>query len=295
MKGMIRMKKSLFSGFSSLLAERGAAGMAAYARKLGFEGVEPSPSEGLNTVAEAEALARALADEGLCVPCFSICADLFHPDETEAVDELRHWAEIAAACGSPYFHHTLIPGLLPLNAGEPVFERVFDTVVRRAAAVADYAKTLGLVCLYEDQGFYFNGADRFGRFLAALDRDNTGVCADFGNCLFVGETAAQFIGPLSPLVRHVHVKDYLYKPGSAPFPGPSWLRTRDGGYLRDTIPGHGVVDFPGALSVLRGAGYDGFFSFEFGGPEPFDAGTREAIANLEYYDGLARHTIESHI
>ena len=35
-----------------------------------------------------------------------------------------------------------------------------------AARVANYAATLGLTCIYEDQGFYLNGIDGFAPLLS---------------------------------------------------------------------------------------------------------------------------------
>ncbi|MEA4823573.1 MAG: sugar phosphate isomerase/epimerase family protein [Clostridiaceae bacterium] len=285
------MKKSMFTGFSGALDKRGAAGAVGYAKALGFDGVEPYPCGAFSTIEQASELKQILDAAGMSASCVSYCVDLSGDGGDAAVEELKKLAELTAACGAPYLHHTLVPGLLAAKLGAPTFDRVFDDVVRRAGIVADTAKTLGITCLYEDQGFLFNGADRFERFLAALDRDNIGVCADFGNILFAGESPESFIGRFSDRVRHVHVKDYLYKPGSVPFPGRGWLRTRDGGYLRDTVPGHGVVDMVACLSVLKGAGYDGFYSFEFGGPEPMEQGLRDAMENLEYYEALAVHTL----
>ncbi len=287
------MKKSMFSGFTRSCRDLGVPAAVEYAKLLGFEGVEPYPGVGFETTRDAEALGKLLQDAGLCAPCVSKAVNLNGPAGDDAVSDLKALADMTAAVGSPLLHHTLASGLRSAPVGAPSFESAFDDVVRRVREVADYCAQLGLRVIYEDQGFLFNGVERFDRFLNAVDRDNIGVCADLGNIFFVGETPEHFIGAFSERVFHVHIKDYLYKPGSAPFPGRSWLRTRDGGYLRDTIPGHGVVDMVSCLYILRKAGYEGFYSFEFGGPEPYDAGIREAIGNLEYYETLAEHAVQN--
>ncbi len=283
------MKKSMFSGFNRFCREMGVPAAVEYAKLLGFEGVEPYPGPGFETLADAEALGKILQDAGLCAPCVSKAVNLIGPDGDAAVADLKALADMTAAVGAPLLHHTLASGLRVLPVGSASFDSVFGEVVDRTRQVADYCAQLGLRVIYEDQGFLFNGVERFERFMNAVDRDNIGVCADLGNIFFVGETPERFIGVFSNRICHVHIKDYLYKPGSAPFPGKSWMRTRDGGYLRNTIPGHGIVDNVACISVLLSAGYDGFYSFEFGGPEPYDSGIREAISNLEYYEALAAH------
>ena len=285
------MKKSMFSGFLRAMTDRGAADAVRYAKELGFDGVEPYPCAAFETLEQARELGHILREENMPAVCVSACVDLSGEEGAGTVERLKRLTDMTAACGAPLLHHTLVPGLSPTHVGGAGFERVFDEVVTRAGDVADYAREAGIRVIYEDQGFLFNGAERFERFLTALNRPNTGVCADFGNILFAGETPESFIGRFSDRILHVHVKDYLYKPASAPFPGRSWLRDRCGGYLRDTIPGHGVVDMVACLSILKAAGYDGFYSFEFGGPEPFESGTRQAMENLDYYEALAAHTI----
>ena len=286
------MKKSMFSGFNRFCKERGVAGAVAYARSLGFDGVEPYPGFGFETEADARALARILRDEGMTAPCVSRAVNLNGPEGDAAVETLKALSDLTAAVGAPQLHHTLVSGLSAAPVGAPSFDEMFSQVTERAAKVAEYANSLGLRVIYEDQGFLFNGCERFARFMTAMKGCNVGVCADFGNIFFVGETPEHFIGCFSNQIFHVHVKDYLYKPATAPFPGKGWLRDRDGGYLRDTVPGHGIVNMVACLSILEKAGYSGYYSFEFGGPEPYDTWMPRAIENLEYYQQLARHTYE---
>ena len=141
---------------------------------------------------------------------------------------------------------------------------------------------------YTDQGFVVNGGERFEAFFTSVNRPNLGVVADLGNILFVGETAESFVGRFAGQIRHVHVKDYLFKPGCAQDPGEGWYTTRAGDYLRGTIVGHGVVPFAQILRILRGAGYDGYYSAEFDGPEPPLFAVEAGMRNLRRYDGETR-------
>ena len=56
-----------------------------------------------------------------------------------------------------------------------------------------------------------------------------------------------------------------------------WKPTRNGNFLRNTMVGHGVVDFARCMEILREIGYDGYFALELDHPEPFDEGIKQAI------------------
>ncbi len=276
------MKTCLFGGFTALLARLGPAGCAAWAKEFGFDAVEPSPCPALSSPEEALRLREALEARGLRAACLSLCVDISGEDAGEAMDTLRRHIDIAAALGSPYLHHTLMPDIRPeaAAAAQADFAREFDRVVRRAQEICDLAGERGVACLYEDQGFVFNGCGPYGQFLEALERDNAGVCLDLGNIYFVSETPQAFAARFAGRVRHVHVKDYYYKPGGGPHPGEAWLPTREGNWLRDTVIGRGVADCEAVFRILHRAGYDGYFSTEFSGPGPFEEGLREGLDHM---------------
>ena len=51
---------------------------------------------------------------------------------------------------------------MPRPAGAPSYEEVLTPITDFAVRTAEYAKTLGVRCLYEPQGAYFNGYHGFG-------------------------------------------------------------------------------------------------------------------------------------
>ena len=283
------MKTSLFGGFSGYLDTLGLEEGVRFVKSFGVDGGEMFPCKSVDTIEAARDLREILKAEGMTCPCFSVCIDLSEKDETNAMNAIRHYIDLAAEIGAPYIHHTLIPSLHHPHFGAPTFDEVFDEVVRRAQIICDYAADKGITCLYEDQGYYFNGADRFERYLTALKRENTGVCADFGNIYFVDEEPADFIGRFTGVIHHVHVKDYLRKVGT--WPGEGWYMSRGGAWLRDTTIGHGVIDFEKSLRILASIGYDGYFSLESGSPEEFVESNRRGLANLKrFYENAVRDT-----
>lgn len=287
LENIAKMKFSFYGNINTILSERGPAGAAAYVRELGFTGIEAYPGPGLGTVAEAKALKTAMDNEGLTPTCFSACMCLAGEKAAEDEEYLRKFADMAHELGSPYLHHTLVPWTGSVRPGDGEFRKIFDEVVERAGRIADYVAPAGMMCLYEDQGMIFNEPDVVDMFLKAMNRKNTGVCADFGNILMVDGTPEEFIRRNIGRIYNVHIKDLLFKPADAPDPGQGWFRTRSGGYLRHTVPGHGVIDIVGCLRLLLESGYDGWYGFEFDGPESFDWGIRRALENVKRYYEMA--------
>ena len=266
------MNFAFYTHFTGLTANRGIRAAAEYASSHGYASVEVLEGASGNppaiaTVDEAKEAGRILGEYGLSVACYSVGATIYK--NPRAVESLKRHAELAAALGAPYLHHTLVGTLRPLPE-LPDFETMLPEVVGSACEVAEYAAGLGLTCLYEEQGAYFNGVERFGRFYneMKLRRDNIGVCGDFGNSLFVDVIPSDFIKAFAGEIRHVHIKDYL----RSDKPMSGWLPTVGGNYLFDCAAGDGAADCIGSLTALRASGYDGCFAIEHevGFPEPFE-------------------------
>ena len=200
---------------------------------------------------------------GIRVSCFSAYADVVGENRAAVIQQLKNLAEVCEVLGCPYLHHTLAPSLESANtaAGE-----VFEKAIGAVREIYDYAEAHGVKCLYEPQGLVFNGCQAIQRFLSEVGRD-VGLVADFGNPLFVGESAKAFVTRFAHRIAHVHIKDYLVKESSAADPGKYWYQAKNGDYLRDTIIGHGHVPIRSLFRILLEAGYTGAYSLECGGLE----------------------------
>ena len=275
---------TFYTGFSRMVLQQGAEATAEYTRKLGFRSVEilaDTTLEHMNAVkdvASAAELRRVLDMYELPMACYSIGADLWK--EAEDVDRLKHHLDLAAELGSPLFHHILIPWVRTFPENPPAYEDALERVLERAIQVADYAAGLGITCIYEDQGFYFNGVKGFGGFWKQMKNycSNTGICCDMGNILFVNETAEDFLEQYAEDVKHVHLKDYLWKQ-TAVSPGKYWYRTRNGSFIRDTMVGSGIVNVEAYMEKLQQVGYCGRYGLEATQPEPFE---ESALQAMEY-------------
>ena len=258
------MKLGLFSLPGEITSYRQAVD---FAKSCGITAIEPYCDRefALPDVEAAKRLADYAGEQGVAICCFSMAVDVAAEDNTAEIERLKRYADVAAAMGSPFLHHTLLPGLTHDFARLP-FSQLLKRAVQSIRTIFDYAEQVGIKCVYEDQGYLFNGCERFERLIDAVDRE-IGVVADLGNILFVGEQPEVFVGRFAPWIDHVHVKDYLFQPGCSDRPDAHWLTTRDGDYLRDTIMGHGVINFEKIFRLLLRAGYKGYYSLEYSGPE----------------------------
>ena len=282
------MQFTMYSRFIPTLAKLGAEATADYAINLGFSSVEvlevtsPGHPSVIPDRETAKKIRRIFHERGLTVACYSVGTCIYRSPEAE--ESLRYQAEIAAELGSPFLHHTLVPWLkLPENA--PTFDEALENVADAAARIAEYAAPLGVTCLYEDQGLYANGVDGFGRFYREIKKrtNNVGVCGDVGNVLFVDESPVPFFREFIGEIRHVHIKDYLYKTDTVVSPGMYWLGTGHGNWVRDTMIGHGDLDIAGCMKILKDAGYTGALAFENEHPEPYEAGVKQGMEYLKRF------------
>ena len=205
---------------------------------------------------------KAYADsKGISFPCVSVGMNLVEDDRREAIETLKKYADIAKLLGSPYLHHTIA-----LNFSDPAyiaenFETFYQRGLEAVREVFDYAATLGIRTIYEDQGFLFNGRKNFGRFLAEVDR-NVGVVADFGNIQFADEDVEDFIPAFADRIVHVHVKDYIVTDGTAREKLPCEYTSKGGHFLQGCLIGEGSVHTDAAFRALQAMGYQGYVALE---------------------------------
>ncbi len=275
------MKFTMYNYTTELVLERGIERTAEYAASLGFSAVEflEFAKVPVKSKQEARQIREALRARGLSVSCYSMGMTLFGSEEEEK--KLLSRLEVIAELGSPLLHHTLALPYQPIDGRS--FDEVMADVLPRALRVAERARELGVRCIYEEQGYYFNGVRNFGTFYEKIKQysDNVGVCGDFGNILFSGDRSADFIKTFAKEIKHVHLKDYI--PTDTPIPGDACVEYGEGKYLLETTLGDGIVNAEACLQSLRDAGYDGQFAFEINAafPEEFETVIRQNMDYLE--------------
>ena len=211
---------------------------------------------------EAARRLKAYADQkGITFPCVSVGINLVDDDREAAIEAAKGYAEIAKILGSPYLHHTIA-----LNFSDPAYiaenaELFYSRGLEAVREVFDYAASIGIRTIYEDQGFLFNGCQMFDRFLKEVDR-NVGVVADFGNIQFVDEQVEDFIPKFADRIVHVHAKDYIVTPGSTRSAEPGEYTSKGGNYLKGCLIGEGSVHTDDAFRALQAMGYHGCVALE---------------------------------
>lgn len=272
------MNVSMYAYFSSMLYKKGIDCAIDFARKKGFSSVEfleiPNASRPLRiaSVEQATEIKQALDQNGLSVACYSVGITVLDPATATPIErnvgELLQAVEIAAALGSPYFHHTLILNTSVTRHKDYLpFDALLDPLVSVALPIAKKANALGIKVLYEPQGFYVNGLDNFGAFYNRMKAEgcNVGVCGDLGNSLFVDVDPVDFVRTFGHEICHVHLKDYQTKPLAA----PEETQSIGGNKLTQVILGDGCIDLNACFSLLREVGYSGAYALE--GSYPDDA------------------------
>lgn len=282
------MQFTFYTRFNSMAVREGLEATAAYAAEHGFSAVEFLESAGksdpsvVKNTAMAKEARKILAAKGLHTACWSVGTTVYK--SPEAVASLKRQAEIVSELECPFLHHTLLLWLKPFE-GMPSFEEGIACAVEAAAEVADYAKPLGVKCIYEDQGLFANGVDGFGAFYKQMKKrcSNVGVCGDMGNSLFVDEGAERFFAAYAEDICHVHVKDYMIRT-FAEAPSRNWYPTKGGRWLRETMVGDGNVDVASCMDILQQAGYKGTYALELSHPEPFEEGVKQAMDCLRRWE-----------
>lgn len=205
---------------------------------------------------------KAYADsKGVTFPCVSVGLSLVDDDRKEAIETVKRYADVAKILGSPFLHHTIAlnfsdPGYIAEN-----YELFYERGLAAVREIFDYAASIGIRTIYEDQGFLFNGRKTFARFLQDVDR-NVGVVADFGNIQFVDEQVEEFIPLFADRIVHVHAKDYIVTPGTSREKEPGEYTSKGGNYLRGCIIGEGSVHTDAAFRALQAIGYHGCVALE---------------------------------
>ncbi|MBR4073555.1 MAG: sugar phosphate isomerase/epimerase [Clostridia bacterium] len=191
--------------------------------------------------------------------CFSIYIDLTGDDSKEKIELAKRYADVAAALGSPFFHHTIAPEFNFTKDKEKHFKRGIDAV----REIYDYSAKIGIKAIYENQGFLFNGVDNFARFLREVNREIK-VVVDFGNIYQSDDSLEEFIEAFAKYVCNVHLKDVFITEENIYGTGHPRI---SGGYMNETEIGKGSVDFEKCIKMLKKAGYDGHYAIEYGATE----------------------------
>ncbi len=250
---------------SQFLRDRKAHGVeyaAKHISSLGFDGIEWFARDYDEHIEDIEQTKSILQKYGLSVSCYTVLVPLFGGDRSQKEAHMLRHVETAAAMGVRLFQHTVFPPLT-MEGVENTFDEVYDGIIDLAELIAKKCNELGMTCIYEHQGVYFNGIDNMERFLTDLKSRgcNVGICGDFGNPFFVDVDSKQVFEHFASDIHHVHVKDFLVTDTEEP--DKEARRSLGGKYIYSAELCEGSADFEYGFAQLAKVGYSGDVSFEF--------------------------------
>lgn len=214
------------------------------------------------------------------VPVSGICLGasfLGSAGERQAgIDLIKRHVDLCVRLGAKFLRHDVVPWAYRLT-DTAEFEREFAGIVAGCREIAEYGAARGVVTSVEDHGFFMNGAERLLRLVHAVDHPNFRLTVDVGNFLCVDDNPYVATERTLPLAGFVHVKDFYVRTSE---PGPGWLRTHGGQFIRGSVFGYGDLDVEALLKSVVASGYDGFLSLEYEGAEPTLFGCQVGLENI---------------
>lgn len=237
-----------------------------------------------NPVRRATRLRNRAEKRGLKVVSYCVGAEfLVTPDKQRAaVALLKQQVDVAAALGVPSMRHDVTRGFGDYNKDLKIphnsYPAVLKTIVPAIREIADYAATKGLKTTLENHGFYMQNSKVVEKLLKTVNHPNFALTMDMGNFLCVNEDPVKAVARLAKYAVMIHAKDFHVRPkGTVPQVG--WFKTPTEIALRGAVAGHGVVDIPAQLRLLKKAKYTGYLSLEF---EGIEEPTKAVPWGLEY-------------
>jgi len=223
------------------------------AERLGYAAIELRGVAGemdLPKVAELSGTRRAgtmkeLAGRGLVISDLGSSAHMHQKDAAareKQFDEGRRFIDLAQAMGVRYVR--MFPDKVPEGeARDDVVKRVVEGFQKMAA----HAKPAGVVVLVESHGDFTASPD-LERILRGVDSDAFALLWDAHHTFVAGkEQPPETYAALGRWIRHTHLKDSV----------PA------GADRRYVLTGTGQVPVQEQVKVLAGAGYPGYYCFEW--------------------------------
>lgn len=245
-----------------------------------FSFAEPGSEPTYDLSADKAVLQRleaSLARTGVPISGFCMGASFLGGAGRQAqIDMVKRHVALCVRFGAGFLRHDVVPWALRLT-DRAEFEREFSSIVEGCREVAEFGAQHGVVTSVEDHGFFMNGAERLLRLHHAVDHPNFKLTVDVGNFLCVDDNPYVSTRRTLPHASFVHVKDFYTRRAE---PGPGWLKTAGGEFIRGSVFGYGDLDTKALLESVVASGYDGYLSLEYEGAEPSPFGCEVGLNNI---------------
>ena len=253
------------------------------AHKLGFSGIEftelmPCENPTLRQQLEsAGRIKKKAAELGMDIVNYAIsanmCCDTEEEQEAE-IERVKKQVLVAKELGAPVMRHDVCFNFSKRGRS---FDLMLPIIAENVRKIAEFAMEHGVKTCSENHGFIAQDSDRVERLFNAVNHPNYGLLVDMGNFLCADEAPAMAVSRVAPYAFHAHAKDFVILGTDA----DEGIMTRAANHIRGTIVGNGDVPVKKCLKILKKAGYDGYLSIEFEGPEECISAISEGKKNLE--------------
>ncbi|MBE6605960.1 MAG: sugar phosphate isomerase/epimerase [Ruminococcaceae bacterium] len=239
----------------------------AMSKDIGFDAIEFIDLPGA-TFEEQKECAKRYREEadrvGIDINAYAINARLYSDNEDGDKREIERVAgqlELAKIMGAPIMRHDVVFELVGRS-----FDIMLPTIAKNVRAIADIAQEMGIRTCSENHGFVAQDSDRIERLFSAVNHDNYGILVDMGNLICADDDPVRGVSRLAPYAIHAHAKDFhirSFKEG----PLEGYFETRGCNYAIACPLGDGDVPVAQCVKILKKAGYDGYITVEYEGPE----------------------------
>lgn len=255
----------------------------------GGEHIEIVPLQDVFSIEKTPGLAKTMAARAkkvkIDISCYTFGASFIDrtPEQFKAeVDRVKQQVDIAARLGARLVRHDV--AFRPAEqTGDSQFDRDLPFLVDACGQIADYAKGLGITTMIENHGFHVQGAKRVLRIHHDVARDNFRLLVDTGNFYAVEfERTLDAIRQCAPFAGMTHIKDHHIRT-SPPESLEGWRDRGRGIFTQAAIAGDGDIGIGEAIKHLKAAGYDGYLSLEYEGPEDARFANKKGLHNLRRF------------
>lgn len=228
-------------------------------------------------------LIRAEADKyGMDVNAYTIGANLYRKgeDADREVERLCGQLDVANILGAKVMRHDVC-SVYGKDGDSRSFIMMLPTLAENARRVSEYGASLGIRTCSENHGTVAQDSYRVEMLFSAVAHDNYGLLVDMGNFACVDEDSATAVSRVAPYAVHVHAKDFIFHDFEEDH--PTGYHTRGCRRLVGCAIGEGNIPVKRCLAILKKAGYDGYVSIEYEGPNDCIEGIKKGIETLKSF------------
>ena len=222
---------------------------------------------------EIPAVKKKLADTRLELAVYSISNDFFQPDAGARqlqLADLKRGVDVANELGVSLvrvFSGSYREGYSPAQG--------LAWIIEGLAAGAAYAERNGVTLALENHGLFAGRSEQVRDIIEQVNSPALRANLDTGNFLLAGENPLLAVKNLANLAALVHLKDF----GQAePNQAGHVFESLDGKRLIGSALGAGLVELESIIAALDEAGYRGWLSLEYEGPDPMSGVPQSLLA-----------------